>query len=84
MNEIMNKSLCLCDENDLRAMIDIRRRQFIKAQERADKFGSIRCEKQAINYQDKYCRLLWHAKTRGYKLTEEEAQIAEFGKNMSF
>lgn len=79
MKRLYYKPLYEHDEAELRELIKIRRRQFQQAQKRADKFGSIRCEEQVINYQDKYCRLLWHAKTRGYKLTEEEVQIAGFG-----
>ena len=79
MKRLYYKPLYEYDEAELRELIKIRRRQFQQAQKRVDEFGSIRCIEQALNYQNKYCKLLWIMKNRSFKLTEEEVQIAGFG-----
>lgn len=75
----MNKPLYEYDEAELRELIEKRHHQLQAAQKRVDRYGSINCINQTLNYQQKYCNLLKIAKKRGFRLTEEEAQIAGFG-----
>ncbi len=72
----MEKSYSEMTETELREIIEKRQKQWQSAEDRVDKFGSIKCQGQAQNYLKKYADLLVIAYQNGFKLSDDEKQIA--------
>ena len=71
----MIKALIDYTENELREEIAKVYTQWQSAENRVDKFGSIKCQGQAGKYLKKYQDLLHIAALNEFKLTEKEIEV---------
>ena len=71
----MGKHLFEMNEQELREIAEKRKQQWHKAEDRVDKFYSLKCSGQANAYRQKYAQILNLLHQKGANLTQEEKSI---------